>query len=292
MTTPNTSLSASLFLFLFSLSPASAPSEPSNEDHITLQNGEIVPGRILGARDGKLRIEQRIGQGRAEMAFSPERVASIRFASPFDPTSLPDDAPDRLRSLEALWQQRAPLATIAGSEADPIACAMASSLLEVGRHADALDFLGRHRTRDDRQRDRLDALRARALAASGAWPEALALTRDIERRSPDPASIAGLALAAGELELARTNADVAIDHFLRNAILNPESPEAPEGLWRAAQVALSITNLGDARRWLEDIARDHTNSAFLAHAQEAIARFPAREQNPDNPVGEPTPPHP
>ncbi len=262
-----------LFLFICPSLPTTLAASPP-EDVITLRTGEILSGHILGTRDGKLRIEQRIGQGRAEMAFSPERIAAIQFASPFDPASLPDDPADRIRHLESLWDARAPLAAIEGSGADAIACAIASCLLDSGRHADALGFLEKFSPPDESSRNRLDALRARALVTSGALPEALALARDIERRSPEPAAVAPLALAAGELALAQTNADLAADHFLRNAILNPESPEAPEGLWRAAQVALSQTNFADARRWLGDIARDHTNSPFFARAQGAISQLP------------------
>jgi len=280
-----------LFVFVFvSLPPALAASPP--EDAITLQTGEILSGHILGTRDGKLRIEQRIGQGRAELAFSPERIAAIQFASPFDPASLPHDPAHRLRLLESLWAERAPLASIEGSGAEAIACAIASCLLDSGHHADALGFLEKFTPRDESSRDRLDALRARALVASGALPEALALARDFERRSPDPAAIAPLALAAGELALAQTNADLAADHFLRNAILNPESPEAPEGLWRAAQLALSQTNFADARRWLGDIARDHTNSSFCARAHEAIAQLPEGEPTRATPDDKPIPKNP
>lgn len=271
-------VSASLSALLCLAALAAAAPAPTPEDTITLHGGETVVGRIVGTREGKVRLEQRIGQGRAEMAFATGRIAAIHFASAFDPAALPADPRDRIRDLRSLWDQRAPLKGVDGSETGAIACALASCLLDLGLPQDALSFVA---TQDDARgscRDRLDALRVRALAASGKIPEALGLARELERRSSDPASIAGLALAAGELELARTNADVAIDHFLRNSILNPESPEAAEGLWRAAQVALAQTNLTDARRWLEDIARDHTRSAILGQAREAIANLPPPEK--------------
>lgn len=259
-------------------------------DRVTLANGETLEGRFLGVRDGRLRVEMRIGAGRAELACEIPRIARIEPGVPFSPAALPGDPAARVRALRPLWTAQAPLLATPGSDAGRIGLALAQALLEGGPDPEALLLLETLAARDPNPalRQTADALRVQVLVRQGRLDDAMALARRLGAETDDPSATAFACIAKGRAEAGRTNLDEAADHFLRVRLLFPDlREEAAQGLWEAAQIEISRTNLPSARRWLEVIATNYPNTVVSTRAAEALtaAAIPnaAPKPKPGNP---------
>lgn len=243
-------------------------------DRVVLSNGEQIEGHILGVSGGRLRIEMRIGKGRAELACEIRRIARVELGAPFAPSSLPPDSGARLQSLRALWNARAPLLPVPGSDAGPIGLALAQALIDAGAAPEAIpllqDIASRHP--DAALRQTADALRVQALVSRGELDSALDLARSLGRECDDPSALAFASIAKGRTEAGRTNLDEAIDHFLRPRILFPDlRQEAAQGLWEASQIELARSNRAQALRWLSEILSNYSNTIAFSKAAETAA---------------------
>jgi len=252
----------------------------AQKDRVVLSNNDTLEGHLLGVRDGRLRIEMRIGNGRAELACEISRIARIEPGTPFTPAHLPTAADQRLRALRPLWAAQKPLLSVRGSDAGPIGLALAQAFLDTGAFSEALSLLDPLSALhpDPTLRQRADAMRVQALAKLGRLDAALNLARALGRETDDPSAIAFASLAKGRVEVGLTNLDLAIDHFLHTRVLFPDlREEAAQGLWEAAQIELARTNRDLARRWLETIVADYSNTTSFARAAGALTQKPTAE---------------
>lgn len=243
-------------------------------DRVILSNGEILEGRLLGMRARRLRIEIRIGQGRAEFACEPQRIARIEPGTPFAPAKLPVAANAKLALLQPLWTELEPLLHIPGSDAGAIGLALAGARVETGDLNRAIPLLERLASTppDATLRHRANGLRVQALIMRGELDAALQVAREISGETDDPSAIALANLAKGRVEMGLTNLDTAVDHFLQTYLLSPDlREEAAQGLWEASRIASLCSNAAPAMRWLQTIVSDYSNTTVFAAASAALS---------------------
>ena len=133
---------------------------------------------------------------------------------------------------------------------------------------------------------------AQGLIAEGKPDDALPLLADVAKnpRSPIPVRAHGLFLN-GEIQAAKGSFD-AIDSYLKVAAFYPVAPDAPEGLWKGAQLLeKQAETLGDtpakpggptktgqlarARKAYNDLATRYADSKWTAQAKARLAALPA-----------------
>ncbi len=133
---------------------------------------------------------------------------------------------------------------------------------------------------------------AQGLIAQGKPDDALPLLAEVAKnpRSPVPVRARGLFLN-GEIQAAKGNVE-AIDSYLKVAAFYPTAPDAPEGLWKGAQLlekqADTLTDtpakpgaptktgqLARARKAYTDLATKYPDSKWTSQAKARLAALPA-----------------
>lgn len=267
------------------------------------QNNPGARGRIL-FRLAALTAEKDPAQALADMkaAYDPAVVYSPADLDLFTSGLLPGDPDTAAQVFDKLARDYPPSPGLSPAQ-QPAAAQEAQALVVYGRGelaelkgnpadaARAFTELKRDYPRSTKLAEANLGL-AQGLIAQGKPDDALPLLAEVAKnpRSPIPVRAHGLFLN-GEIQGAKGNVE-AIDAYLKVAAFYPTAPDAPEGLWKGAQLlekqadSLSETpakpgaptksgQLAQARKAYNDLVTKYADSKWAPQAKARLAALPA-----------------
>jgi tetratricopeptide (TPR) repeat protein len=270
-----TALPLLLFALLGSVALATDPSVDPTPDELLLTNGDSLEGKLLRVETDRhrVRFEMRIGAGRAETALPLNLVEKILLGRPFDPAPLSALAPSaRLAVLEPLWEHSRELLALPETDAGAIGLSLAATLVELGRFSEALGLL-EQLSNDWSPQRKVEGMpwMIRAWLGLKDFDKALQITTELERLQGDPAKVAFVQLALGEVCFAQQQWNAALDHFLYHRLHNPTlSAEVSQGLLGAARVCRRQGRDDEAARFLRDLLQDYPDCSLRPTAEREL----------------------